>query len=120
LALFWKLEALGRIPFAQFTSLEHTSQSGIDVIATFQESEDSQLKIMEAIEFEFRFENYAAHGHNPKQTSLIICWEIRNNSTLEKICDYHYRAEVNGQILSVFEISKFPGIHVKRRAEITW
>ncbi len=120
LALFWKLEALGRTPFVQFVSLEHTSQSGIDVIATFQESEDSQLRIMEAVEFEYRFENYLAHGHNPKQTSLIICWEIRDNSKLHKICDYHYRAEVNMQILPVFEISKFPGVRIKKRSEIDW
>ncbi len=57
LAIFWKLEALERTPFGQFLSLEHTNQRGIDVIATFQESEDSQLRIMEAVEFEYRFEN---------------------------------------------------------------
>jgi hypothetical protein len=120
LALFWKLEALSRVPFVQFVSLEHTAQSGIDVIATFQESDESQIRIMEAVEFEYKFENYLLHGHNPKQTSLIICWEIRDNSRLHKIADYHYRAEVGGQILPVFEISKFPGVRLKKRSDLQW
>jgi inhibitor of KinA sporulation pathway (predicted exonuclease) len=101
-------------------SLEHTSQSGIDVIATFQETEDSQLRIMEAVEFEYRFENYLAHEHNPKQTSLIICWEIRDNSKLQRVCDYYHRAEVDGEIVPVFEISRFPGVRIKKRSEIAW
>ena len=89
LAVFWKLEALERTPFGQFLSLEHTNQRGIDVIATFQESEDSQLRIMEAVEFEYRFENYLAHGHNPKQTSVVICWEVRDSAKLQKLSEYH-------------------------------
>jgi hypothetical protein len=120
LALFWKLEATRSVPFAQFISLEHTAQSGIDVIATFQESEDSQLRIMEAVEFEHVFENFHSHGHNPKQTSLVICWTIRDPSKVQKINDYEYRADLNGQVVNVLEMSKFPAVRVRKRSEIDW
>ena len=117
-ALFWKLEGAGLVPFARFTSLEHTSRYGIDVIATFQETEDSQLKIMEAVEFEHVFENYLVHGHNPKQTSLVICWTVRNPDKLQKIGEWAYRAIIGDDIVNVLEIQKFPKIEIHRKAEV--
>jgi len=82
------LEGTGLLPFEKFTSLEHTSNQGIDVIATFQETEDSQLRILEPIEFEWNYENFIRHGHNPKQTSVIICWEVENPEKLQQINKY--------------------------------
>jgi len=117
-ALFWKLEGAGLVPFARFTSLEHTGSSGIDVIATFQETEDSQLKIMEAVEFEHAFENFILHGHNPKQTSLVICWEVRNQEKLQKISGWAYRAIIGQDIVTVLEMKRFPKIEIHRRTEV--
>ena len=117
-ALFWKLEGADLIPFHRFNSLEHTAQSGIDVIATFQETEDSQLKIMEAVEFELAFENFIAHGHNPKQTSLVVCWEIRYPERTQKVNDWQHRALIGQDTLTVLVMSKFPGMGIHTRSEV--
>lgn len=118
LALFWKLEGAGLLPFERFTSLEHTANQGIDVIATFQESEDSQLRIMEPIEFESSYENFIRHGHNPKQTSVIICWEVESPKKLQQINQYTYRALVKDSLLTVYEIKNFPKIKIERFIEV--
>jgi len=118
LALFWKLEGAGLLPFERFTSLEHTANQGIDVIATFQEAEDSQLRIMEPIEFEATYESFIRHGHNPKQTSVVICWEIENPRKLKQINNCTYRAIIDDSVLTVYEIKNFPKIQIKRFIEI--
>lgn len=118
LALFWKLEGAGVLPFAQFLSLEHTNKSGIDVIADFQEEEDSQLQMAAAVEFEHTYENFLAHAHNPRQTSMVVCWRVRNPANLHALNDWSYRGQVGQQVLTVVELQKLPGIAVKRRAEV--
>jgi len=118
LALFWKLEGAGVLPFAQFLSLEHTNKSGIDVIADFQEEEDSQLQIAAAVEFEHTYENFLAHAHNARQTSMVVCWKVRNPANLHALNDWSYNGQVGQQVLIVVELQKLPGIAVKRRAEV--
>lgn len=114
LALFWKLEGMGALPFSEFHSLEHTNQSGVDVIANYQEEEVGEKKFFVAVEFESSFEEYLEHGHNPAQTSLIICWEIKNPDKLEKLKDYKYRATIQDVSIDVIEIKSFPDIEVKK------
>lgn len=118
LALFWKLEALGLLPFAKFITLEHTAHSGIDVIATYLIDEQSTIKQYEAIEFEFAFSNFNKHGHNPKQTSMIICWTVDKPKDLQKINEYFYRYSVDGLSIPVYEIKNFPGLIIKRFDEV--
>ncbi|MFZ2147699.1 MAG: hypothetical protein WAV28_10820 [Sedimentisphaerales bacterium] len=118
LALFWKLEGAGLLPFEKFSSLEHTGNQGIDVIATFQVSDVSQLRIMEPVEFEATYENFIRHMHNPKQTALIICWEVEKPKSLEQLNPYTYRTIINDSILTVFEIKNFPGLITKKSPEI--
>lgn len=115
LALFWKLEGLKALPFHEFRSLEHTNQTGIDVIANYQEEDIGEKKICAAIEFEHTFENYIEHGHNPSQTSLIICWQIKNPKKLEKLNQYKYRTTLEGKSVEIIEIKSFPGIEIKER-----
>lgn len=118
LAVFWKLEALGLLPFAKFITLEHTAQSGIDVIATYLIDEQSTIKQFESIEFEFAFSNFIKHGHNPKQTSMIICWVVDKPKELLKVNEYFYRYNVEGLSIPVYEIKSFPGIVIKKFDEI--
>ena len=99
LALFWKLEGGELLPFERFTTLEHTANQGIDVIATFQESEESPLRIMEPIEFEVKYENFLRHAHNPKQTSLVICWEVERPKALKRLNPYTFRATIKDVVL---------------------
>jgi hypothetical protein len=117
-ALFWKLEGANLIPLTRFITLEHTNQKGMDAIATFQVSEDSQLKIMEAVEFEPYFERFEIQGHNPKQTSLVICWEVRKPDAIQKVNDWSYRAIIGNDVVNVLVIKNFPQIEIHSRSEV--
>jgi len=118
LALFWKLEALDMLPFAKFITWEHTKQEGIDVIASFQIDEESSLENFVPIEFEFRFENYISHGHNPKQTACIVCWTTEKSKKLRKVSDYLYWYDVEMKSIPVYEIQSFPNIAVRKYSDI--
>lgn len=118
LAIFWKLEALDLLPFEKFISWEHTKKEGIDVIATFQMDDESTLNNYVPIEFEYKFENFLAHNHNPKQTRCIICWEINNKSLLKKITEFHYMYDAGEVAIPVFEMKNFPAIIIKKYSEI--
>ena len=118
LALFWKLEGAKALPFAHFVSLEHTNRSGIDVIADYQLEEDGQLQIAEAIEFEYTFENFLAHAHSAKQTSMVICWKVRNPSNLHAINTWAYRAQIGDQIITVLELQKLDCIEIKPGSDV--
>ncbi|MCG3167243.1 MAG: hypothetical protein POELPBGB_03030 [Bacteroidia bacterium] len=118
LALFWKLESHQLLPFAKFITLEHTNQAGIDVIATYQIDEQSAINQFVSIEFEYVFSNFIKHGHNPKQTSMIICWEVDKPKELQKISEYFYRYNIEGLSIPVYEIKSFPGMQIKNFNEI--
>lgn len=118
LALFWKLEALELVPFAKFITLEHTAREGIDVIATYLIDDQSTIKQFESIEFEFNFSNYIVHGHNPKQTSMIICWAVDKPRELHKVNEYFYRYNLEGLSIPVYEIKNFPGLIIKKYSEV--
>lgn len=116
LAILWKLEALGALPFYQFESLEHGS-SGADIIAHFRESQESNPERFVTIEGEFIFTNYKIHGHNPSQMPIVICWDIGKNRKV-KLKDtnlsWKYIAEVSDLGVRVFAIARMPGIQVRR------
>jgi len=118
LALFWKLESFKILPFAKFVTLEHTAQAGIDVIATYQIDEQSTLNQFVSIEFEYEFSNFIKHRHNPKQTSMIICWSVDKPKELQKINDYFYRYNIEGLSIPVYEIKNFPKLIIKTYNEI--
>lgn len=118
LALFWKLESFQILPFAKFITLEHTAQAGIDVIATYQIDEQSTLNQFVSIEFEYAFSNFIKHGHNPKQTSMIICWTVDKPKELQKINEYFYRYNIGGLSIPVYEIKNFPKLIIKAYNEI--
>jgi hypothetical protein len=118
LAVFWKLESLQLLPFAKFITWEHTKKDGIDVIATYQLDDESSLVNYITVEFEYRFENFIDHKHNPKQTHCIFCWIVETPSNLRKVKDYFYWYDVDGVSIPVFEISKFPKIIIKKFNEI--
>lgn len=118
LALFWKLEALTLLPFEKFVTLEHTSQAGIDVIATYQIDDQSAIHQFVSIEFEYVFSNFIKHGHNPKQTSMIICWMVDKPKELTKINEYFYRYNIDGLSIPVYEIKNFSALIFKKFSEV--
>ncbi len=118
LAIFWKLEALDLLPFAKFVTWEHTNKDGIDVIASFQIDDESASENFVPVEFEYSFENFMSHGHNPKQTKCTICWMIQNPSILRKINEYLYFYDAEGVSIPVYQIEQFPGLQKVRYPEL--
>lgn len=116
LAVLWKLEALGALPFYQFESLEHGGP-GADIIAHFRENPESNPERFMTIEAESIFRNYKIHGHNPSQMPIVICWDIGKSRQI-KLKDtnvsWKFIAEVGDIGVRVFTLAKMPGVRVGR------
>lgn len=118
LALLWKLESLKLLPLYKFNSLEHTSQSGIDILADYQWDEISAKKVFSPIEVEYELENFLKHDHEITQAPLIICWSIHNKDNLMKrkileSTDDSYKFKFMGS--EVLVLSLIPKISVRDR-----
>ena len=74
-SLHQKLEGMGGVPFAEFSSLEYTPRLGIDAIANFKIRLTEPLKQLATVEFEYRLESFFRHDHPLEQTDLIVCWD---------------------------------------------
>lgn len=116
LALLWKLEGLKALPLHVFKSLEHTNKKGIDIIADYQETDISEMKLFQSIEAEYLLENYENHDHVPEQTSLIIAWDSKNLSDLIKgKNEWSYQWEYSDVKLNVILLKYIPDIEVKTK-----
>jgi hypothetical protein len=116
LAVLWKLEALGALPFHQFESLEHGS-AGADIIAHFRENVESNPERFVTIEAESIFTNYKAHGHNPGQMPIVVCWDIGKSRKVrlkDTNVSWKFVAEVGDIGVRVFALARMPGIQVGR------
>jgi hypothetical protein len=116
LAVLWKLEALGALPFASFQSLEHGG-SGADIIAHFRESPESNPERFATVEAEYMFSNYKGHGHNPSQMPIVICWDLSKSRKI-KLRDtnlsWKYLAETGDTNVRVYVLSRMPNIQAGR------
>lgn len=116
LALLWKLEALKAIPFYYFRTLEHTARKGIDIIAEYQETEESERKLYQAIEVEYMLENYMKHEHVAEQTSLIIAWDAKKINKLDKIKgNWKYVWNYRGHDILVILLKYLPDIEIRKK-----
>jgi hypothetical protein len=116
LAVLWKLEALGGLPFHQFESLEHGG-SGADLIAHFRESPESNPERFVTIEVEYIFSNYKSHGHPPSQMPIVICWDLSKNRKIrlkDTNTSWKFVAEVGDLGVKVFALGRMPGIQAAR------
>ncbi len=116
LAVLWKLEALGALPFHQFESLEHGG-SGADIIAHFRENPESNPERFVTIEAESNFTNYKLHGHNPSQMPIVICWDIgksRQVKMKDTNVSWKFVAEVGDVSVRVFALARMQGVRVSR------
>ena len=122
LALFWKLEGLNVLPFEDFCSIEHTGLEGIDIIANYTIFPDSQPKYFEAVEAEYMFENFLKHGHEPKQTELVICWDIANkdDASIEKIESWLYRKNFSTTSVYIAVVKEFPNLKLVKKRDISF
>ncbi|NVM22492.1 MAG: hypothetical protein HWN68_12010 [Desulfobacterales bacterium] len=120
LAILWKLEALGALPFKQFQTLGYGGK-GPDLIVHFQEDERSDPERYTTVEVEHRFWSYKPHGHLPAQYPTVICWEIGSTPKLrleptEK--PYKYVARFGDTLIRVYVIRRMAGIVVSTFKDI--
>ncbi len=116
LAVLWKLEALGALPFTKFESLEHGG-SGADIIAHFREGPESNPERFATVEAEYMFSNYKSHGHNPSQMPIVICWDLSKSRKI-KLRDtnlpWKFLAEAEDTNVRVYVLSHMPNIQTGR------
>lgn len=120
LAILWKLEALGALPFATFESLAYSGK-GADLIVHFQEDETSNSERFATLEAEYRFFNYKAHGHLISQYPTVICWEVNPNTKLSvkpTAKPYKYVVNLDESTLRIYALSKIPNLLVASEDEI--
>ncbi len=118
LAILWKLEAIGGLPFAKFQTLAHAGD-GPDLLVHFQEDRASQPDRYTVVEAERFFYSYTAHGHAPSQYPRVICWDIGTKSV--KVNDTKHRwkkvSTAEGVQVNIFCLRHMPGVSVISRAE---
>ena len=118
LAILWKMEAIGALPFARFTTLAH-SGDGPDLIVHFQEDASSQPDRYTVVEAERFFYNYKLHGHTPSQYPRVVCWDIGTKSIKVNDTKYSWKkvTSADGVQVNVFSIRHMPGISVISRQQ---
>jgi hypothetical protein len=120
LAILWKLEALGGLPFKQFQTLGHAGY-GPDLIVHFQEDNQSNPERYVSVEVESKFYNYKAHGHTPSLYPRVVCWDIGTSPKMRiKQTDKNYKVIAEGKDISVhvFCIRKMDGIQVLTKSQL--
>ena len=120
LAILWKLEALGGLPFKQFQTLGHAGY-GPDLIVHFQEDSQSNPERYVSVEVESRFYNYKAHGHTPSLYPRVICWDVGPSPKMRiKPTDKNYKVIAEGKDtqVHVFCIRKMEGIQVLTKSQL--
>jgi hypothetical protein len=120
LAILWKLEALGGLPFKQFQTLGHAGY-GPDLIVHFQEDNQSNPERYASIEVESRFYNYKAHGHTASLYPRVVCWEIGSSPKMRmRQTDKNYKviAETKDLQVHVFCLRKIEGIQVVTKSQL--
>ncbi|MDP7066121.1 MAG: hypothetical protein QF637_00705, partial [Acidimicrobiales bacterium] len=121
-ALFHILEGRRGLPFESFRTRSWTPKVGIDAIADFRLAPGELPLSHVPVEFEYGFDTYITHKHEPEHTDLIVCWTVgdgtRRNPRLTRhrlgrSWLWNYRSEA-GIDIPVAEMRKFPGLTVKR------
>ena len=114
LAVLWKLEALGGLPFTIFETLAYSGK-GADLVVHFQEDETSNPERYTTMEAEHRFFNYKAHGHLISQFPTVICWDInpRPRLSVKKTAKpYKFVVQLEETTLRIYALSQIPGVFV--------
>lgn len=112
LAILWKLEALGGLPFNNFETLAYFGR-GPDLIVHFQEDERSAPERYTVFEIERLFWSYKSHGHTPPLHPTVICWDIGSNPKVrlehtEK--KYKYSVRLGDKSVRVYVLKNLEGI----------
>lgn len=122
-ALIWKLETLGALPFHRFQSLAYVgARRGPDLLANFQEDQDSEPLRGAIIEIENNFYSYKTHGHYPPQYPKVICWDIPSSGRKVRLNEtsktYKFTVSTDEYQVHVFVLKLMDGVKVVSKNEL--
>ncbi len=122
-ALLWKLEALGALPFEKFSTLPYPGAGGgPDLFVNFQEDRSSEPTRCAVVEVENNFYSYKPHGHHPPQYPKVICWDMptsgrkmRPNKTSKK---WKFTINLDEYQVHVYVLKLMDGISIVSHREL--
>lgn len=120
LAILWKLEALGALPFSTFSTLAYSGK-GADLIVHFQEDDSSNPERYATFEVEYRFFNFKEHGHLIPQFPTVICWEVNPKPKLhvkKTSKPFKQVVQLEETTLRIYTLKGIPGVFVATDEEI--
>lgn len=120
LAILWKLEALGALPFATFETLAYSGK-GADLVVHFQEDSATNPERYVTMEVEHRFFNFKAHEHFIPQFPTVVCWDINPQPRLSvkpTAKPYKFVVQLEETTLRVYALKHIPGIFVATEEEL--
>jgi hypothetical protein len=120
LAVLWKLEALGALPFASFETLAYSGK-GADLVVHFQEDESSNPERYTTFEVEYRFFNFKEHGHLIPQFPTVVCWEINPRPKLpvkQTSKTFKHVVQLEETTLRIYTLKTIPGVFVATEDEL--
>lgn len=120
LAILWKLEALGALPFTTFETLAYSGK-GADLVVHFQEDESSNPERYTTFEVEHRFFNFKEHGHLIPQFPTVVCWEINPKPRLpvkRTAKPFKHVVQLDETTLRIYTLKSMPGVSVATEDEM--
>ena len=123
LCLSWKLEALKALPFKNFQTLAYVGsgkKGGPDIIAHFQEDQQSDPERYVPIEVENKFYNYDLHGHKLSQFPKVLCWEIGKTPkiSIDRTDKKYKHTSIKEDLqIHIFSIRLMDGIKIVKKKE---
>lgn len=114
LAILWKLEGSGKLTkiFKKFITLAATGGRGTDLVVGFKETDKDPSK---HIPIEVKLNLKSKMNHSPKQTPIIICWDLGSKKIKyqDEIVDiqssnlrYKYTAIIQGTPLTIYVLKE--------------
>jgi hypothetical protein len=120
LAVLWKLEALGALPFTTFETLAYSGK-GADLVIHFQEDDSSNPERYTTFEVEYRFFNFKEDGHLIPQFPSVICWEINQKPKLpvkQTAKSFKHVVQLEETTLRIYTLKAVPGVFVATEDEL--
>lgn len=123
LAILWKLESRGLLPFNEFKTLAHTNYKGVDLVCKIQLDEFSAVENWCPVEVENDLNNF---DHDPRQLKWIICWSIKNLDRMIKRNELEIPdpqkpffmrrifKDYNNHMVNIFALQKLNKISIRR------
>ena len=123
IAVLWKLESLGALPFAKFQTVGHPVASRTpDLFVNFQEEATAEPLTAAIFEAENKFYSYKRPSRTPAEQPRVICWDApsrgrraRLNPTEKR---YKFTVDTEHSRVPVYVMKQMEGLSVLSTREL--